>query len=151
VSYIGEGETSATYRPEPSIERVTSRATEALLVATGSLTAGRYGLFRWDMQARAGGPKPHFHDILEAFTSSPGTSGYTTVQLGGGGRRLPCKARGRHPCLRERADAAASMLILSRRVPERPTPRAGDDPTEGRVLSPEEWTELYARHDQTMV
>ena len=68
MSYGGDGEVSATLRPEEAIERVTSRATKALLVATGSLTAGRYGLFRWDMHPRAGGPMPHFHRTYsEAF------------------------------------------------------------------------------------
>jgi quercetin dioxygenase-like cupin family protein len=156
VSYIGEGETSATYRPEPSIERVTSRATEALLVATGSLTAGRYGLFRWDMQARAGGPKPHFHRTYsEAFYVLVGTvrvyDGAAWVEAGVGDF-LYVPEGGIH-AFENAADAAASMLILF--APGAPREayfrELATIQREGRVLSPEEWTELYARHDQTMV
>jgi len=29
--------------------------------APGSVTAGQYGLFNWEMQPHAGGPSAHFH------------------------------------------------------------------------------------------
>ena len=33
-------------------------STTARLVATGALTEGRYGMFRWDMAATSGGASP---------------------------------------------------------------------------------------------
>ena len=156
MSYIGDGEISATYRPEPSLERVTSKATEALLVATGSLTAGRYGLFRWEMAPRAGGPKPHFHRTYsEAFYVLAGTvrifDGAAWAEAGVGDF-LYVPEGGIH-AFENAADASASMLILFAPGAPRETyfRELAAIQREGRVLSAEEWTALYARHDQTMV
>ena len=49
-------------------------ATTARLVATGSLTGERYGLFRWDMSATSGRATPHLHRTFsEAFYVLDGT------------------------------------------------------------------------------
>ena len=58
MSYTGDGEVSAQLRPGGSVETLRVGATTARLVATGDLTAGRFGLFQWDMPAEAGGAKP---------------------------------------------------------------------------------------------
>ena len=54
---------------------------------------------------------------------------------------------------RNDGDAPASMLILF--APGAPRERYFEELAElgrsGRQLSPEEWTDLYARHDQFMV
>ena len=156
MSYEGTGEASATLRPAVSIERVTSRATEARLVATGSLTKGRYGLFRWDMQSRAGGPKPHFHRTYsEAFYVLDGV-----VRVFDGvrwsdaavGDFLYVPEGGIH-AFENMSDAPASMLILF--APGAPREAYFQElaaiQREGRQLSAEELADLYARHDQTMV
>jgi mannose-6-phosphate isomerase-like protein (cupin superfamily) len=156
MSYVGNGEVSASYRPEHSVERVTSRATEALLVATGSLTAGRYGLFRWDMKPRAGGPKPHFHRTYsEAFFILAGTvrvydgAAWVDATIGD---YLYVPEGGIH-AFENVADAAASMLILF--APGAPREayfrELAANQREGRVPSADELADLYARHDQTMV
>ena len=56
MSYEGSGESSGTIVTAGSVETVPIRLSTARFVATGSLTDGRFGLFRWDMQPKAGGP-----------------------------------------------------------------------------------------------
>ena len=138
------------------MERVTSRATEALLVATGTLTAGRYGLFRWDMRPRAGGPRPHFHRTYsEAFYVLAGTVRVydgTTWAEATVGDFLYVPEGGIHAFSND-ADAPASMLILF--APGAPREAYFRElaaiQREGRTLSADELADLYARHDQTMV
>ncbi len=43
-------------------------------LATSASTGGLFGLYRWEMQAGAGGPGPHFHrTISESFYVLQGT------------------------------------------------------------------------------
>ncbi len=68
--YDGEGGlASATFRPadaEPEV-RYKNGGT-AHYLATGALTNGLFGLYRWEMSAAASGPDPHFHrSISESF------------------------------------------------------------------------------------
>jgi mannose-6-phosphate isomerase-like protein (cupin superfamily) len=67
--YRGEsGETSATYRSvEQPAELVYPNGTRCHYLATGELTRGLFGLYRWESIARGGGPGPHFH---RTFTES---------------------------------------------------------------------------------
>jgi mannose-6-phosphate isomerase-like protein (cupin superfamily) len=70
-TYHGDtGEASATFRPDGQ----RSGLPHADYLATGATTDGRFGLYRWRMAARAGGPAPHFHrSISEAFYVLTGT------------------------------------------------------------------------------
>ena len=68
--YLGEvGEASATFRSvnhEPDLTY--PNGTRAHYLATGKLTRGLFGLFRWEMGPEPGGPRPHFHrTITESF------------------------------------------------------------------------------------
>jgi mannose-6-phosphate isomerase-like protein (cupin superfamily) len=68
--YVGEtGEMSATVRratSEPDL--VYASGTSVDYLATGSSTDGLFGLYRWTMGERPGGPEPHFHKtIAESF------------------------------------------------------------------------------------
>jgi mannose-6-phosphate isomerase-like protein (cupin superfamily) len=157
MSYEGEGEVSAVYRPEDGVERLQlSSSTTARFVSPGSLTAGRFGLFRWDMAARAGGASPHFHrTFAESFFVLSGT-----VSLYNGEKWIDASARdflyvpegGVHG-FRNEAEEDASMLILFAPGPprERYFEELAEISASGRQLSDEEWTELYARHDQYVV
>jgi quercetin dioxygenase-like cupin family protein len=156
MTYIGDGDVCALYRPEQAVERVAAPATEALLLAPGSLTAGRFGLFRWDMGPRAGGPEAHFHRTFsESFYVLAGTvrlyDGAAWITAGVGDL-LHVPEGGIH-AFENVADDAASMLILF--APG--TPREaffreiGEIQREGRHMSDEAWTEFYARHDQIMI
>lgn len=157
MSYHGDGEASAVYRPEGGVEPLHIRSTtSARFIAPGSLTAGRFGLFRWDMAAKAGGAGAHFHRTFsESFFIMSGT-----VQLYDGKKWLDSKAgdllfvpEGGIHGFRNDSEAAASMLILF--APGAPRERyfeeLADITASGRKLSDEEWAELYARHDQYMV
>ncbi|MGH2731226.1 MAG: cupin domain-containing protein [Actinomycetota bacterium] len=155
MSYLGEtGEASAVYRHKDAIPTLKLGSTTARLVAPGSLTGDRYGLFRWDMDEPAGGAGPHFHRTFsESFYILAGT-----VQLYDGtswvdaspGDFIYVPEGGVHGF---RNDEAASMLILF--APGPPRERYFEELAaiieSGRQLSDEEWTELYARHDQYMV
>ena len=156
MSYRGDGEVSAIHRPTGEVHTLSLRTTTARFIAPGSLTGGRFGLFQWDMPARAGGASPHFHRTFsESFYVLSGT-----VQLydgaawagAGAGDFLYVPEGGVHG-FRNDADEAASMLILF--APGPPRERYFEELAEifeaGRELSDQEWTELFARHDQYTV
>jgi mannose-6-phosphate isomerase-like protein (cupin superfamily) len=68
--YLGEtGEISASLRratSEPNLVYATGTTVQYL--ATGTSTGGLFGLYRWSMGERPGGPEPHFHrTIAESF------------------------------------------------------------------------------------
>jgi mannose-6-phosphate isomerase-like protein (cupin superfamily) len=157
ISYQGNGEVSALYRPEDGVGRLpVSASTTARFVAPGSLTAGRFGLFRWEMAARAGGASPHFHRTFsESFFILAGTVGLYDGERwvnAAVGDFLHVPDGGVHG-FRNDADEAASMLILF--APGAPRELYFEElasiSASGRQLSDEEWTQLYARHDQYMI
>jgi quercetin dioxygenase-like cupin family protein len=156
MSYQGNGEVSAVFLSKDAVDALQIRASSARFVAPGSLTAGRFGLFRWDMQAGAGGAGAHFHRTFsESFFILDGT-----VELYNGdawseascGDFLHVPEGGIHG-FRNDSGEAASMLILF--APGAPRERYFEELAEifasDRTLSEEEWTELFARHDQYMV
>jgi quercetin dioxygenase-like cupin family protein len=147
---------SARSRPVDTVDTVAIGAAVVRFLAPGSYRAGRYGLFRWDIAPKAGGPAPHLHRTFsEAFYILD-----ETVLLTGGARWRRAGAgdyfnssEGSVHAFRNDSEAPAPMLIVF--APGAPreryfrelAPIAGG----GRTLSSEEWTELYARHDQYMV
>jgi mannose-6-phosphate isomerase-like protein (cupin superfamily) len=153
--FLGEnGEVSAAFRSagtEPDLTiGVKSRIWH---LATGATTEGQFGLYRWDLAAIPNGPGTHFHrTISESFFILEGT-----VSLGNGerwvdatpGDFLYVPPGGIHGFSNE-SDAPASMLILF--SPGAPREAYFEELAEivaaGRKLSDEEWTELWARHDQ---
>lgn len=147
-------EISARFRPTTAVER-SPVDSPARFVAPGSVTNGQYGLFEYDVRPH-GGPRPHFHRTFsEAFFILDGT-----VQLYDGagwvdavvGDFLYVPEGGIH-AFRNDGDVVASMLILF--APGIPRERFFTEIAEiyasGSTLSPEEWTEFYAGHDQYMV
>jgi mannose-6-phosphate isomerase-like protein (cupin superfamily) len=155
VTFIGEtGEINARYRPDGDIPTIASRSgVRRRLIAPGSVTNGQYGLFEWSMPPRAGGAKPHFHKTFsEAFYVTAGT-----VRLYDGDRWVEAQPgdylyvpEGGIHAFSNDADEPASMLIVF--APGKPRERYFEEVAEiersGRTLSYDEWTELYARHDQ---
>jgi mannose-6-phosphate isomerase-like protein (cupin superfamily) len=120
------------------------------------MTNGRYGLFRWEMKPNVGGPEAHFHKTFsEAFYVLGGSvdlfDGDEWVTAGAGDF-LYVPEGGIH-AFRNQTNAPAAMLILF--APGAPREEYFTELAEiansGRKLSPEEWTQLYARHDQYMV
>lgn len=156
MSYEGNGEVSAVYRAEDAVDVLQIRSTDARFIAPGSLTRGRFGLFRWDMGPRAGGASAHFHRTFsESFFILSGTillfDGEQWIDAAAGDF-LYVPEGGVHG-FRNDAEQPASMLILF--APGAPRERYFEELSEifasGRQLSDAQWTELYARHDQYMI
>jgi mannose-6-phosphate isomerase-like protein (cupin superfamily) len=158
MSYGGDGgEVSAVVRSPEGVESVTmGSGTRGLFVAPGSLTDGRFGLFRWDMPANSGGASAHFHRTFsESFFVLDGT-----VRLYDGARWVDGRPgdflfvpEGGIHGFRNNSDAPASMLILF--APGAPREHyfreLAEITTSGRQLSDEEWADLWRRHDQYAV
>ncbi|MFI9815451.1 cupin domain-containing protein [Saccharothrix variisporea] len=155
--YTGStGEISALWRPVADVETIDRPQSQARLVAPGSTTQGQFGLFEWNMKPRAGGPSAHYHKTFsESFYVISGT-----VRLFNGDKWVEARSgdflyvpEGGIHAFRNDSDEDASMLILfapgaPREEYFRELAEIGDS---GRQLSAEEWTELYARHDQYQV
>jgi mannose-6-phosphate isomerase-like protein (cupin superfamily) len=155
MSYAGErGEASGIHLPPDHVRSIEFKSgTVGRLVAPGSLTAGRYGLFRWDMPARSGGADPHFHRTFsEAFFVLSGAvmlyDGRAWIQAPAGDF-LYVPEGGIHG-FRNDGEERASMLILF--APGAPRERYFEELAEigwsGRQMSDEERTAFLARHDQ---
>ena len=156
--YVGDrGEISAVFRPAGAPPELAVGASgSASYLATGASTNGQFGLYRWDMGPERAGPGTHFHrTISESFFLLSGT-----VQLFDGDRWTGATAgdflfvpEGGLHAFRNESGEPASMLILF--APGAPRERYFEELAQiaasGRELTPEEWTELYARHDQYMV
>ena len=156
MSYTGDGEISAIrVGSDDAPQAVMASGPVGRFVAPGSMTAGRFGLFRWDMPGRSGGARAHFHRTFsESFFI---LSGRVTLFDGAvwadatAGDFVYVPDGGIHG-FRNDFEEAASMLILF--APGAPRERFFLELAEigaaGRELSEEEWAEVYARHDQTM-
>ncbi|GAA4421088.1 cupin domain-containing protein [Actinokineospora soli] len=150
------GEVSGVYRPADTIDTLERPTTTARFVAPGSVTDGKFGLFRWEMAPQAGGPAAHFHRTFsESFYVIGGT-----VRLFNGAEWVDATAgdflfvpEGGVHAFRNDSDEPADMLILF--APGSPRENYFRELAEvvdsGVQLTPEEWTELFARHDQYMV
>ncbi|MEX1173687.1 MAG: cupin domain-containing protein [Chloroflexota bacterium] len=92
--------TDATFQAAEDIPTLQIGATTARLVATGTQTGERYGLFRWDMAATSGGATPHYHRTFsEAFYVIDGRVSLfdgTTWREGGAGDFLYLPPGGIH-------------------------------------------------------
>jgi mannose-6-phosphate isomerase-like protein (cupin superfamily) len=151
MSYEGGGEVRAVLRRAADQERVAS----ATVLADVDLTGGRYSLYRIDVTP-GGGALPHFHrTFAETFTVISGRVELydgTTWAEAHEGDHLWIPEGGIH-AFRNPTDELAVLHMAS--IPgirrEAYFAELVAVATEGRALSPEEWTELYARHDQYMV
>jgi quercetin dioxygenase-like cupin family protein len=125
-------------------------------VATGQLTRGQYGLYRWDMPANAGGAGGHFHrSFSEAFYVLAGTPSLYDGrgwEPGGPGDYLYVPEGGIHG-FRNDSHAPASMLILFAPGIAREAyfEELAEIGASGRTMTKADWDKLYARHDQVMV
>jgi mannose-6-phosphate isomerase-like protein (cupin superfamily) len=155
--HTGDGTTTAVLRPAASGPDLVFPSGGAVHhLATSAATGGGYGLFRWDMAAAPSGPEPHFHrGMSEAFYVLEGTvalfDGARWTDAGPGDF-LHVPVGGVH-AFRNDSGAPASMLMLF--TPGAPREQYFAELAElgrsGRTLTDEQWTELYARHDQVMV
>ena len=121
-------------------------------LATGEATRGQFGLFKWDMEAKAGGPGPHFHRTFsESFFVLSGSvriyDGNDWLETGPGD--FVFVPEGGVHGFRNDSDEPASMLILF--SPGAPREWYFEGLVElfqpGNEVSPEEFKEFCERHD----
>ncbi len=154
--YIGEGgEVTAWVRggdSEPDLGIPPFVTVDYL--ARGQSTEGVFGLYRWNMGPRAGGPEPHFHrTISESFFI---LSGDVRVHDGNdwvdarGGDFVHVPPGGIHG-FRNEADAPASMLLLF--TPGAPREEYFETLFSGGTadMTDEEKAAFYQRHDNHFV
>jgi quercetin dioxygenase-like cupin family protein len=155
MTYLGEtGETSAVLRQNIApFDMNPDTGTTATFVAPGSVTRGEYGLFRWDMPAGSGGAGSHFHrGFSESFYVISGQvslfNGDKWLEVSAGGF-LYVPPGGIHG-FSNNADLPASMLIMFAPgiAREKYFEELAEIRASGRVLTDEEWADLFARHDQ---
>jgi mannose-6-phosphate isomerase-like protein (cupin superfamily) len=157
ATYHGaEGEATARLRRHDHPAELRTVAGFAHYLATGATTGGQFGLYRWDMEPKAGGPGPHFHrTISESFFVLEGE-----VSLYDGTGRTPTRPgdfcfvpEGGLHGFRNESDAPASMLILF--SPGAPREAYFEGLVEivesGRQLSQQEWDDFFERHDNVWV
>lgn len=149
-----QGEASAVFREAATPPDLTIGVkTRVGYLATGASTDGQFGLYRWDMAAIPNGPGAHYHrSMSESFFVLDGT-----VSLFNGDKWIDATSGdflyvppGGIHAFSNNSDAPASMLILF--APGAPREAyfesLADIVASGRQLSPQEWTELWAQHDQ---
>ncbi|WP_406673392.1 cupin domain-containing protein [Nonomuraea sp. N2-4H] len=158
--YLGEhGEASGVVKlagQAPDLIIGGEGGTKVHYLATGGSTNGAYGLYRWEMSGKPSGPDPHFHRTMtESFYVLSGT-----IKLYNGDKWVDGKPgdflfvpEGGIHAFRNESGEPASMLILF--TPGAPREGYFEELAEiaasGRQLTPEEWTDVYLRHDQYMV
>jgi quercetin dioxygenase-like cupin family protein len=141
------GEVSGTLRRADAARELPS----ASYLATGAATGGEFGLYRWDMEPKSGGPGAHFHrSITESFYVLNGQ-----VRLYDGadwidgleGDFLFVPKGGIH-AFRNDSDAPASMLILfTPGAPREDYFETLADQNRRQSMSPSDWDAFYERHD----
>jgi quercetin dioxygenase-like cupin family protein len=151
-----DGAISAIYRPLAAVPDLVGPTSSMTFVATGSLTRRQFGLFRRDMQPRGGGPDAHIHRTFsESFYILSGSvrfyDGKAWVEAAAGDF-LYVPKRGIHAFSAD-SDEPASMLILFApgAARERYFIELEQIRKTRRKLTPRQWTQLWARHDQYMV
>lgn len=154
--YAGDGEASGAFRPAGAAPDLVMPRTNVHHLATGTSTGGDFGLYRWEMGAEPSGPAPHFHrSMTESFYVLSGTirlyDGDAWADRGSGDF-LFVPPGGIHAFRNESGSPASMLLLFTPGAPrESYFAELAEVAATGRELSPEEWTELYRRHDQYMV
>ena len=153
TDYFGKtGEATAWLRRADHPAELDTGSGAAHYLATGEATLGQFGLFRWDMDPKAGGPAPHFHRTFsESFFVLSGSvriyDGNDWVGTAPGDFCFVPEG-GIHG-FRNDTDEPASMLILF--SPGAPREWYFEGLVEmfqpGRDVSAEEFKEFCERHD----
>ncbi|MEV0228820.1 cupin domain-containing protein [Nonomuraea sp. NPDC050786] len=156
--YLGEsGEHSGVLRTADTPPDLSmASGTQVHYLGTGGSTNGAFGLYRWEMGPRPSGPGAHFHRTMtESFYVLSGT-----IRLYNGekwaearpGDFLYVPEGGVHAFRNESGEPASMLILFTPGAPrEAYFEELADIAGTGRELTPEEWTELFLRHDQYMV
>ncbi|MBE1589303.1 cupin domain-containing protein [Nonomuraea angiospora] len=130
--------------------------TQVHYLGTGGSTNGAFGLYRWEMGPRPSGPGAHFHRTMtESFYVLSGTIRLFNGEKWAEGRPgdfLFVPEGGVHAFRNESGEPASMLILFTPGAPrEAYFEELADISNTGRQLGPEEWTELFLRHDQYMV
>jgi quercetin dioxygenase-like cupin family protein len=146
--------TRACFRPAGGLQPLTMNSgARTRFTAPGSVTNGQFGLFEWELSGPGKGPAPHYHKTFsESFYVLTGKVGFfdgNAWVTGGPGDFLYVPVRGVH-AFRNDSDDPAKMLIHFAPGPPREKyfEALAEVGQHGRTLSYDEWTDLFARHDQ---
>jgi quercetin dioxygenase-like cupin family protein len=125
-------------------------------VATGAMTRGDFGLYRWEMQANGGGAGGHFHRTFsESFYVLEGNPSFfdgAEWKRGGPGDFLYIPEGGIHGFRNDSPTPATMLILFSPGIAREAYFEAlYDIGHSGRDMTQADWTALYAAHDQTMV
>lgn len=151
--YAGEsGLTNATLRPadhDPELRYPSGGRVHYL--ATGDSTSGQFGLYRWEMAAAQSGPEPHFHrTISESFYVLSGTIRLYDGRSWADGRPgdfLFVPEGGIHAFRNESAEPASMLILFAPGAPREDYFETTSKLAGGKVMSDEEKTAFYLRHD----
>jgi quercetin dioxygenase-like cupin family protein len=120
-------------------------------LATGESTAGEFGLYRWEMGPAPSGPDPHFHKtITESFYVLTGTirlyDGRQWID-GTPGDFLFVPKGGIHAFRNESGNPASMLILFAPGAPREDYFETLARLAEGLVMSDDEKTEFFLRHD----
>jgi mannose-6-phosphate isomerase-like protein (cupin superfamily) len=151
------GAVSANLRPaDTPIDLAIGVRSRVGYLATGATTEGQFGLYRWDMAAVAPSgstPSGHFHrTISESFFILDGTISLYNGEIwrdATAGDYLYVPPGGIHGFANNSGEPASMLILFTPGAPrEAYFVELADIAASGRELTPQEWTELWARHDQ---
>lgn len=154
--YFGTGDVLAQYRPAVTPPELPLVGGAASYLATGATTAGRFGLYRWDMGPEVAGAATHYHrTICESFFVLSGT-----VRLfdgdawldGNPGDFLYVPEGGLHGFRNESAEPASMLILFAPGAPREVYFERLVDLAEGRwTPSHEELLAFFEEHDNIYV
>ena len=151
------------YRGDSGLINATFRATDQApeltypsggqvrYLATGEATGGEFGIYRWEMAAAPSGPEPHFHKtISESFYVLTGTIRlYDGKQWAEGipGDFLFVPEGGIHAFRNESGEPASMLILFAPGAPREDYFETLARVAEGLVLTDDEKTAFFLRHD----
>ena len=151
--YLCEGgEVSAIHRPADDPPELTyPSGNTAHYLATGAMTRGLFGLYRWEMGPEPSGPGPHFHRTLtESFYILRGTiriyDGRTWIDtVPGDFVHVP--EGGIHGFRNESGEAASMLILFTPGAPREDYFETLADAARRDAMGADDWTEFFLRHD----
>ncbi|MGW3727149.1 cupin domain-containing protein [Streptomyces sp. NPDC000851] len=152
--YTGDdGEISANFRPSSTPPNLGTAGGDAIhYLATTITTRGEFGLYRFEMKAKSGGPKTHYHKtISESFYILDGT-----VRLFNGAQWVDAQKgdflhvpQGGLHAFRNDSDAPAEMLLLF--TPGAPREEYFEQVSQLADATDEERARFFDEHDSYFV
>ncbi len=150
------GEVTAAVRPSTTVPDIRfDHGGTVDYLATGALTGGEFGLYRWGFSGPVSGPDPHFHRTMsESFFVLDGV-----VDIYDGRRWVPCTsgdyvyvpAGGLHGFKNRSGNPASMLLLFSPGAHREPYFETLDALGRGLLMTDAEREVFYAVHDNVWV